>query len=138
MARLPRLVAFPSSAGSICCYLRPAPHSVPQLAPPTTSGSTSGPNRPRPACVSTPEAESAESNRNSPSSPRHTQLDTRPANDRVFPPTPGVLTAPVGTRTSNPENLPQKSAPGSAGSPFVLPGRVPLGCPTASVFHLPS
>src|SRR6266852_8336420 len=78
------------------------------------------------------------SNRNSPSGPRHTRLDTRPANDRVSPPTPGALIAPVGTHTSNPGNPPQRSVPGSTGSPSVLPGRVPPGCPTASASHSPS
>src|SRR6266478_3108349 len=115
MARLPHPAAFPSSAGSIY-YLRLA-HSVLRLAPPTTSESTSEPIGPRPACVGTPEAGSAESNRNSPSGPRRTRLDTRPVSDRVSPPAPGVPIAPVGTHTNNLGNLPQKSAPGSAGSP---------------------
>src|ERR1035437_8243338 len=85
-----------------------------------------------------PEAESAESNRNSLSGPRHTPLDTRPAHDRVSPPTPGGLTAPVGTHTSNPGNPPQRSATGSTGSPFALPGRAPSVFPTASASRSPS
>src|SRR5215471_6692398 len=133
---LPRPVAFPSSAGSIGC-LRPAPDSVPQLAPATTSGSTSGPTGPRPACVHTPEVGSVESNRNSLSGPRHTRLDTRPANDRVSPRAPDGPSEPVGTHTNNPGNLPQKSAPGLAGLPFALPGRAPSVFPTASAFHSP-
>ena len=126
MARLPRPVAFPSSAGSIC-YLRPAPHSVLRPAPATTSGSTAGPIGPPPACLHTPAVESAESNQNSLSGQRHTPFDTRPVNDHVFPPVPGGLNAPVETHTSSPGNLPQKPAPGSTGLPFVLPGRAPLG-----------
>src|SRR5205085_7576547 len=86
----------------------------------------------------TPEAENAESNRNSFSGPRRTPLDTRPVNDRVSPSTPGALNAPAGTHTNNPGNLPQRSAPGLTGSPSALPGLVPLVCPTASAFHLPS
>src|ERR1035438_1891086 len=85
-----------------------------------------------------PEAESAESNQNSLSGPRHTPLDTRPANDRVSPPTPDAPSAPVGTHTNNPGSLPQRSAPGSTGSPFVLPGREPSVFPTASASHSPS
>src|ERR1019366_4152344 len=126
-----------SSAGSIYC-LRPAPHSALLLAPPATSGSTARPNGPPPACAHMPEAESAESNQNSLSGPRHTPLDTRPANGRVSPPTPDAPSAPVGTHTSNPGSPPQKSAPGSTGSPFVLPGRAPSGSPTASASHSPS
>src|SRR5215471_9550546 len=125
MARLPRPGAFPSSAGSIC-YLRPAPHSVLPPAPATTSGSTAGPIGPPPACLHTPAVESAESNQNSLSGQRHTPFDTQPVNDRVFPPVPGELNAPVETHTSSPGNLPQKPAPGSTGLPFVLPGRAPL------------
>src|SRR5690348_498265 len=124
MARLPRPAALPSLTGSICC-LHLVSHSAPRLAPPTTSGSISEPIGPRPACVSTPEAGSAESNRSSLSGPRHTQLDTRLVNDHVSPSAPGAPIAPVGTHTNNPGNLPQKSAPGSAGWPSVLPGRVP-------------
>src|SRR5216683_412331 len=134
MARLPHLAAFPSSAGSIYC-LHPAPHSAQRLAPPTTSGSTSEPIGPRPACVGTPAAGSAESNRNSPSGPRRTRLDTRPVSDRVSPPAPGAPIAPVGTHTSNPGSRPQRSAPGSTGSPSALPGRAPSVFPTASASH---
>src|SRR5919199_1724812 len=62
VARLPRPVASPSSAGSIYC-LRPVPHSVPQPALPATAGSTSEPTGPRPVRVHTPEVANAESNR---------------------------------------------------------------------------
>src|SRR5262249_12473094 len=132
--RLPRPAASPSSAGSICC-LHPLPHSVPLLPPLAKFGSTSEPIGPRSTQPSTPSAENAGSNPNSLSGPRHKQLDTRPANDDVSPPAPGAPNAPAGTHTNNPGNLPQRSAPGSTGSPLVLPGRVPLVCPTASVSH---
>src|SRR5438876_8702297 len=136
MARLPRPGASPSSAGSIYGF-RPALPSAPPLVPPTTSGSTSGPSGPPPERVGTPAVEHAESNRNSPSSPRRTPLDTRPANDRISPPAPGAPSDPVGTHTSNPGNLPRRSAPGSTWSPFVLPGRAPSVSRTASAFHSP-
>ena len=97
-------------------------------------------NRPvhDPMRVRTPAVVHAESNRNSLSGPRRTRLDTRPVNGRVSPPTPGALIAPVGTHTSNPGNPPQRSAPGSTGSPFVLPGRAPSVFPTVSASHSPS
>src|ERR1044071_2256706 len=79
-----------------------------------------------------------ESNRSSLSDPRRTPLDTRPANNHVSPPTPGAPNAPVGTHTNNPGNPPQRSAPGSTGSPSALPGRAPSVCPTASASHSPS
>src|SRR4029077_6228733 len=116
----------------------PAPPAPPLPALPATSGSTAEPSGPRPVGVRTPEVENAGSNRNSLSGPRHTPLDTRPANDRVSPLTPGAPNAPVGTHTNNPGNLPQRSAPGSTGSPFVFTGHMPAVFPTASASHLPS
>src|SRR5215469_15497574 len=103
---LPRPAAFLSPPGSIDS-LRSVLHSPPPPAPPTNSGPTSVPYGPQSELVSTPSVASAESNRNSLSSPRHTRLDTRPANDRVSPLTPGAPNAPAGTHTNNPGNPPR-------------------------------
>src|SRR5271166_1971511 len=97
MARLPRPAASLSLAGSIYC-LHLVPHSVPLLAPPTTSGSTAEPTGPRPGRAGKLAVESAESNRNSLSGPRRIRLDTRPASDRVSPPAPDGLYYPVAHR----------------------------------------
>src|SRR5580704_10667659 len=131
-----RPAVSPSPDGSIYC-LRPAPLSALRLTLPATCGSIAGPAGPPPDRAHMPEVAHAESNRNSLSGPRHTPLDTRPANDLVSPPTPGALIAPAGTHTNNPGSLPRISAPGSTGSPFALPGRVPSVFPTASASHSP-
>jgi hypothetical protein len=88
--------------GPVKCACRTARvtalHSVRQLALPATSGSTSGPTAPPSACASTPEAgvrdriEIALQVR-AIHHPGHTPPDTGPANDRVFPPTPGSASA---------------------------------------------
>jgi hypothetical protein len=95
-AKAPKLRpgASPSLAGS---RLRPDPHSAPPPALPATSGSTSGPTDPPPGRARTLAVENAESNRNSLSGPRRTPLDTRLANARVSPPTPGAPSAPLET-----------------------------------------
>ena len=121
LSRLITAWNFPFPPGSMYC-LRPVPRSVP----------SPGPGGPQPVRPRTPVVPCAESNRSSPSGPRHTRLDTRPVHDRVSPLTPGAPNAPAGTHTNNPGNPPQIPAPGSAGPPFALPGRASPGYPTGS------
>src|SRR3984957_17856 len=72
-ARLPRLAASPSSAGSLC-RLRPVvPPSAPLPPPPTTSGSNPGPAGPPPGRADTPIVKRAVSNRRKPPHTTHRQ-----------------------------------------------------------------
>src|SRR5450432_3880310 len=135
--RSPRLAAFPVLSGSpypVRHFLRP----VPQLGSPTTSGSVSIRSGPPLASADKPSACHAESNRSSPSGPRHTPPENPLSDEYGFPPAPDAPSDWDGTHRNNLQSRLQRSAPESTGLPSAPPAPALSGFREVSSFRWPS